>query len=538
MQQLIAIFLVFVGAVLLAASLGPTRKICREELIGGRGWQILGGLIVFFVIGYVLFCGFLVMHPVDIAELSIAAVFLGGGVFVFLVVRSTLSSIGHIKQLAEKERHRALHDELTELPNRILLEDRVDQAILMAKRQKEPVATLFMDLNDFKQINDALGHFYGDYLLQQVAHRFRGTVREADTLARLGGDEFALVLPGAGLAEAEKIAQKLAASLEAPFLIEGHHLSVGVSTGIAIYPEHGLESGSLLQSADIAMYTAKRHEMVFAVYDPEQDRASMDRLILIGQLRSAITNDQLVLHFQPKISLRSGQLCGVEALVRWQHPEQGMISPINFIPLAEQAGLIRQLSGWVLERAIEQHAEWRDSGLRIPVAVNLSIKNLQDTEFPERLEELLEKWRMDPKQLTLEITESSMMTDPKRVKKVIGLLSDLGIKMSIDDFGTGYSSLAYLRRFPAMEIKIDKSFITDMLHNEDNAVIVRSTIEMVHNIGRQVVAEGVEDEATLDLLEKLGCDCLQGFHICHPLSSMDLCDWLRDSTWHHGRIDN
>ena len=535
MLQVVAFLIVCMGAVLMVASLGSARQICLEEKIGGRGWQFLGVLIVFFVIGYALFCVYLFNHPVSTIESTVAAVFFGGGLFVYLVVRSTLFSIAHVRQLAEKERHRALHDELTDLPNRSLLEDRVDQAILMAKRRREPVAALFMDLNDFKQINDALGHFYGDYLLQQVAHRFRGAVRAADTLARLGGDEFALVLPGAGLAEAKKIAQKLAASLEEPFLIEGHHLSVGVSTGIAIYPEHGEVSENLLQSADSAMYTAKRHQILYAVYNPEEDRASMNRLILIGQLRNAISNDQLVLHYQPKISLSNGKFCGVEALVRWQHPEQGMIPPNNFIPLAEQAGLIRQLSAWVLARALEQHAEWRENGLCIPVSVNLSIKNLQDTEFPSRIEELLRKWRMEPKLLTLEITESSMMTDPNRVKKVIGLLSELGIKMSIDDFGTGYSSLAYLCRFPAMEIKIDKSFITDMLRNEDNAVIVRSTIDMIHNIGREVVAEGVEDEATMKLLKKLGCDCLQGFHISRPLSSEQLHSWLRETNWHHDR---
>ncbi|MEJ2691106.1 MAG: GGDEF domain-containing phosphodiesterase, partial [Deltaproteobacteria bacterium] len=304
---------------------------------------------------------------------------------------------------------------------------------------------------------------------------------------------------------------------------------VGVSTGIAIFPENGEESQKLLQSADSAMYTAKRHKMIYAVFNPEEDKASIDRLILISQLRNAINYDQLVLHYQPKISLPNGRFCGVEVLLRWQHPEHGLILPNIFIPLAEQAGLIRQVSSWVLGRAIQQHIIWRDRGMRIPVAVNLSIKNLQDPQFPDQIIELLEKWRMDPKQLTLEITESSMMTEPKQVEKVISQLAELGIKMSIDDFGTGYSSLAYLCRFPAMEIKIDKSFITDMLRNDDNAVIVRSTIDMVHNIGRVVVAEGVEDAATMKHLEKLGCDFLQGFHIARPLSEDQLDDWLRQS---------
>lgn len=529
MLQIAAILLVCAGAVLLIASLGTTRQICREEETAGRGWRLLGTLIVFFLVGYLLFCSFLANHPVGTMELAIATVFLGGGVFVCVVSRFTLSSLAHVRLLVEKERHRALHDELTDLPNRSLLTDRVDQAILMAKRQKEPVAALFMDLNDFKQINDALGHFYGDYLLQEVAHRFRGTVRAADTLARLGGDEFALVLPGAGLIDAKKIAQKLAQCLEDPFLVEGHHLSVGVSTGIAIYPEHGEDSENLLQSADSAMYTAKRHKMIYSVFNPEEDKASINRLILIGQLRGAINHNQFVLHYQPKISLNNGQLSGVEALVRWQHPERGILLPNNFIPLAEQAGLIRQVSAWVLNRAIRQHTEWLDHGRRIPIAVNLSIKNLQDIRFPEQLNELLVKWGMDPKLLTLEITESSMMTEPQRVEKVIGLLSELGVKMSIDDFGTGYSSLAYLCRFPAMEIKIDKSFITNMLRNTDNAVIVRSTIDMVHNIGRTVVAEGVEDEETMKFLQKLGCDFLQGFHISRPLSDDQLDDWLLET---------
>lgn len=530
--KIVAIILTVAGSLLLSASLLPAREIARSVHRENKAaWLFLSGLVFFFTIGYVFFFSYLVKHSMSTMDLVAAVIMFGGGVFVFGVVKATRRSVIHVKKLAEKDRFRALHDELTLLPNRSLLQDRLDYGILMAKRMQEPLAVLFLDLDRFKEINDTLGHHYGDFLLQEVAERFKSVVRASDTLARLGGDEFAMVLPGAGVCEAVKVAEKVAASLEEPFRIEGNNLTVGVSVGITVYPDHGDDSEILMQRADVAMYVAKRNEVIHAVYHPDEDKSSMDRLILIGELRDAFSKQQLILHYQPKICMHDGSLAGVEALIRWQHPEKGLIPPNTFIPLAEQAGLMNVLTNWVLDKAMEQNALWRKSGYFLPVAVNLSVKNLQDMDFPDRVLGLMEKWQTPVRQLVLEITESSMMTDPVRVQAVVEKLTAAGLKMSIDDYGTGYSSLAYLRRFPALEIKIDQSFIRDMLENEDNRVIVHSTIDMVHNIGRKVVAEGVEDLLTMDALEELGCDCLQGYHICKPLSVENMNKWLLDTEW-------
>ncbi|MEW6428864.1 MAG: EAL domain-containing protein [Thermodesulfobacteriota bacterium] len=520
-------------------SLFPAREIVRQVHQKNRAaWQLLGALIILFLAGYVVYGGYLLRHPAAVHDVIAATIMLGGGIFVAGVVAATRRSIVLVRELAEKERFRALHDELTGLPNRMLLQDRLDHAILMAKRMREPMAVVFMDLDRFKEINDTLGHHYGDYLLQEVAARFRGAVRATDTLARLGGDEFAVILPGVDTVQAAKVAMKLAAALDRPFSVEGHSLSVGVSAGIAVYPEHGDDSELLMQRADVAMYVAKRNDIVYALYHPDEDQSSVNRLILVGQLREAIAGSGLLLHYQPKISLRDGSLCGVEALIRWQHQSRGLIPPDEFIPIAEQAGLIRPLSHWVIDHALAQNASWRRHGYRMPVSVNLSVKNLQDTNFPDVLFDLLNRWNASPDDLVLEITESTMMTDPARVQHVLDRLVRAGLKLSIDDYGTGYSSLAYLRRFPALEIKIDKSFVLDMITNEDNAVIVRSTIDMIHTIGRQVVAEGVEDDATLARLEELGCDCLQGYHICRPLPAEEIEKWLATTSWQVKRLSS
>ena len=530
-MQLILVSLVALGALLLFVSLFPTYRICQEEQLHIIGWKFLGMLIICFIFGYVLY-GVTLFHSDYTPTLFIVAlILLGGSVFVIMVVLLSLHSIKHITKLAAKERHRALHDELTDLPNRTLLQDRIDHSIVMAKREKKTVSVLLMDLDRFKEINDALGHFYGDYVLQKIAIRLRRVLRKSDTLSRFGGDEFAVVLPGSNIQHAKKIAQKIANAIEKPFMIEGHRLTVGVSIGITMFPDHGNDSESLIQHADLAMYEAKRSGIIYAEFNPEQDRMTWNRLIFMGELRDAMNKDQLTLYYQPKISAKNYELVGVEVLVRWLHPEKGLLAANDFILLAEKAGLLSTMTLWILEQAIQQLAEWKTKGHAITIAVNLSINNLQDLEFPEQVEELLEKYQVNPTQLTMEITETCMMTDPERVKTVVYKLKDLGIDMSIDDYGTGYSSLVYLRKFPATEIKIDKSYISNMLVDEDNAVIVRSTIEMAHNIGREVVAEGVEDKETLLALEEMNCDYLQGFYICKPLPPQKLCDWIEQAAW-------
>ncbi|MBU0946753.1 MAG: EAL domain-containing protein [Proteobacteria bacterium] len=530
--RIISIGMVVVGVLLLAISLLPTEKICRRRNQLYKDWKSLAALILFFILGYILYINILLKSIfITTQHLIVSSILLSGAIFVVMVVRLSLDSIRRSEHLTNRERHRALHDDLTELPNRILMEERLDYGLAVAKRQREPLAVLLMDLVRFKEINDSLGHFYGDYLLQEVAHRMQGVVRESDTLARFGGDEFAMVLPATTLSQAVNISQKIATAVEEPFLLEGHNVTVGISIGIALYPEHGLNSETLILYADMAMYDAKRNDVIYAIFNPDQDRTTFNRLVMVGELREALQHNQMFLDYQPKVSIRKEGDIGVEALLRWQHPEKGIIGPDDFIPLAEQAGLIKSLTTLVLNKALEQCSLWKKAGLQIPVAVNLSIKNLHDLEFPVEVTKLLMKWNVAPHLLVLEITENCIIVDQERVATVVRELKNSGIKLSIDDFGTGYSSIAYLKKFPAREIKIDKSFVTDMVSNEDNAVIVKSTIDMVHNIGGQVVAEGVEDEATQHMLTDLGCDFLQGFHVCRPLSPRLISEWLQSTAW-------
>ncbi|MBU1234531.1 MAG: EAL domain-containing protein [Proteobacteria bacterium] len=530
--KIVSISMVIIGVLLLALSLIPTQKICRRRNQLYKGWKWLAALIVFFILGYILYINILFKSIfITTQHLIVSSILLSGSIFVVMVVRLSLASIRRSEHLTDRERHRALHDELTELPNRILIEERLDHGLTVAKRRREPLAVLLMDLVRFKEINDSLGHFYGDYLLQEVAHRMQGVVRESDTLARFGGDEFAMVLPATTLSQAVMISQKIAAAVEEPFLLEGHNVNVGISIGIALYPEHGLNSETLILYADMAMYDAKRNDVIYAIFNPDQDRTTFNRLVMVGELREALLHKQMFLDYQPKVSIRKKGIIGVEALLRWQHPDKGIIGPDDFIPLAEQAGLIKSLTTLVLDKALEQCSLWEQAGLQIPVAVNLSIKNLHDLDFPKEVKKLLKKWQVVPHLLVLEITESCIIVDQERVASVVRELKSNGIKLSIDDFGTGYSSISYLKKFPAREIKIDKSFVIDMVHNEDNAVIVKSTIDMVHNIGGQVVAEGVEDEATQDLLTELGCDFLQGFHVCRPLSPNLITEWFQSTPW-------
>jgi diguanylate cyclase (GGDEF)-like protein len=516
--------MVAVGVFLLAFSLIPSQKICQKRNQLYKDWKWLCALICFFILGYILYISILVNSRSTTQDLIVSTILLSGSIFVVLVVHLSLASI-------RRSEHLALHDELTELPNRSLMEERLDYGLMVAKRQQEPLILLLMDLVRFKEINDSLGHIYGDYLLQEVAHRMRGRVRLSDTLARVGGDEFALILPATTLSQAVMISQKISEAVEEPFMIEGHNVNVSISIGIAMYPEHGMDSESLILYADTAMYDAKRNGVIYAIFNPAQDRTTFNRLVMIGELRKALQDNQMFLDYQPKVSLKEKGVVGVEALVRWNHPEKGVINPDNFIPLAEQAGLIKNLTTFVLDKALEQCALWKQDGLHIPVAVNLSIKNLHDLNFPNEVKKMLEKWEIDPHLLVLEITESCIIIDQERVTRVVNELKSIGTKLSIDDFGTGYSSISYLKRFPAREIKIDKSFIMDMISNEENAIIVKSTIDMVHNIGCKVVAEGVENQETLNLLAGLDCDFIQGFHVCYPLPPNQITEWFRSSSW-------
>jgi diguanylate cyclase (GGDEF)-like protein/PAS domain S-box-containing protein len=436
------------------------------------------------------------------------------------------------ERLAQTEalRHQTLHDALTNLPNRILFRESLQRALLNAYPHKKPLALLLLDLNRFREINDTFGHQWGDTLLQQVSARLRGILRKSDPIARLGGDEFAILLPNSGdEIGAQRVANRLIRVLEHGFVVEGRALSIGASIGIALYPEHGEDADTIMRRAEIAMYTAKHTHSDFAFYQSAQDYHSPDRLLFAGELQQAIACDQLMLHYQPKANFVTGGVSHVEALVRWRHPERGLIPPDQFIPLAEQTGLIRSLCHWVLDDALRQCALWKRNGYSLQVAVNLSMRNLQDPCLPDVIAKLLSRWDLDPSWLEVEITESALAADPGRTLEILTRLHDMGIRIAIDDFGTGYSSLAYLKRLPVDEIKIDKSFVMGMATEEDDATIVRSTIELGHNLGLQVVAEGIEDEATWELLKSLGCDFAQGYFLSRPLPAADFAAWLHAS---------
>jgi diguanylate cyclase (GGDEF)-like protein len=446
-------------------------------------------------------------------------------------VAMALTDVTDRARVQARLRHQALHDALTGLPNRVLLNDRLRKGLSHARRENVPVAMMIMDLNHFKEINDTLGHHSGDVLLSVIAQRLRDTLREADTIARLGGDEFAILLTtDAHRSGAEAVARKIAELVEEPVEVDGVTIQVAASIGIAIFPEHAEEADGLARRADVAMYVAKRSGAPFAVYAPEDDRSSIRRLTLLGELRHAIAADQLVLHHQPTIDLGTGQVLRSEALLRWQHPQHGLMPPGEFMELAEMSGVIAPLTRWVLRQSIRQVKQLEGDASSLHVAVNVSARNLYEPDLVEWIESLLEEERFPGERLTLEITESLLMDDPLLAFDVLKRLKTFGISLSIDDFGTGYSSLSYLRDLPIDEIKIDQSFVAAMGGPEGDDTIVRSVIDLGHNLDLAVVAEGVEDVDTLLRLVELGCDRAQGFLLSQPMPISELGEVLR-SDW-------
>ncbi len=438
----------------------------------------------------------------------------------------------------EELQHLAVHDPLTSLPNRTLIADRLQQSILGARRNREPLALIMIDLDHFKEVNDTLGHTVGDKLLVNVGYRFQSTLREVDTLGRLGGDEFAVVIPQADDNGAAIIANKLQTALELPVDIDGSHFSIAASMGIAIYPDHGTTPSALLKSADIAMYASKRDHNGYSFYDPACDTRSPDRLELLRDLRAAVQNDTLEIAFQPKLDLTEKQIIGVEALARWTHPARGTVPPDVFIPILEQTGLIRTFTLQMLRKVILHCRAYHREGYQLDVAVNLSMHNLRDSKLPDQIEEILRECGFNEQYLILEITESAIMQDPEHSLMIITRLNDMGIRLSVDDFGTGYSSLGYLKRLPVQQLKIDRSFVGDMEKDRDDTTIVRSTIDLAHNLGLETVAEGVEDSATLEALTVMNCDQAQGYLISRPLFPVDFLNFLRSGEWKVKRMSS
>jgi diguanylate cyclase (GGDEF)-like protein len=421
----------------------------------------------------------------------------------------------------------AYMDRLTGLPNRALFNDRLQQAISVAMRAEHPLAVMMMDLDRFKYVNDTLGHPIGDLLLCEVARRLRASLQRAsDTVARLGGDEFAILLPTDGIEAAKLIANRVLKALESPTMIEGQLVDIGASIGIVTFPHNGVDMNALLRRADIAMYTAKRTNSGFALYDERHDHNSAARLSLMGELRQAVEHDQLTLYYQPKVDLATRTVKYVEALVRWEHPTRGFIAPDEFIPFAEQTGYIKTVSRWVADKAVHQCAIWHAQGIELAVSINVSARELIQSSLPDTFSALLAKYGVKPESIWIEITESAIMDDPNHAIETLDRLHALGIRLSIDDFGTGYSSLSYLKRMPVDELKIDKSFVMGMAEHKDDEMIVRSTIDLGHNMGLKVVAEGVETEQTMAQLKDLHCDLVQGYHLSRPLPPAKLEAWL------------
>jgi diguanylate cyclase (GGDEF)-like protein/PAS domain S-box-containing protein len=421
-----------------------------------------------------------------------------------------------LQRQLQRIEYQALHDALTDLPNRTLFGDRAEQALLIAKRDGAGFAVMLIDLDRFKEVNDTLGHPSGDLLLREIAGRLRRALRESDTVARLGGDEFGVVAPGlSDGATARAFADKLREELAEPVVVGGLTIEVEASVGIAIYPDHGEDVETLTRHADVSMYVSKTTHTPI-VYAAAYDHHSLARLALHGELRQALEGNELVVHYQPQADVATGEVHKVEALVRWQHPEHGLLGPDQFIPLAEQTGLIRALTHYVLDAALGQCHAWRAEGQEVRVAVNITGRELVDLRFPDEVTKLLSKWRIKPAQLELEITETTIMTNPPRARAVLAQLSKLGVRLAVDDFGSGHASLGYLRKLPIDVLKIDKSFIQQMADDAGDAAIVRTAIDLGHNLGLEVVAEGVESEDAQRRLEALGCDTLQGYHLGRP----------------------
>ena len=438
--------------------------------------------------------------------------------------REMTARLDDARRLNEALEHQALHDQLTGLPNRALLQHRLQQGIAAG----QALALLVMDLDRFKDVNDTLGHHHGDLLLREIGARLRTAARGCDTVARLGGDEFALLLPGARIDEATRAVEVLHQRLQRPLVLDGYTLDVGASVGIALFPDHGTDVDTLSRRADVAMYVAKRRGIGSAVYSQEQDPNTPDRLELLAELRHALEDEEFRVHYQPIVDLTTGKLVEAEALVRWEHPQRGLISPAEFIPLAEEAGLIVQLGRWVLEQACRQARAWHATspGVGLVMGVNLSARQFQQPGLAEDVARILRQTGLDPGCLKLEITEGVAMDDAELTVATLHRLKATGVRIAIDDFGTGYSSLSYLKRFPVDTLKVDKAFVDGVARSSEDAGIVRAIVAFAGTLGLSTTAEGIEDAEQLAALQELGCGRGQGYYFARPLPAEDMAALL------------
>jgi diguanylate cyclase (GGDEF)-like protein len=467
--------------------------------------------------------GLLVWGSVHDYHSPTAVVLLASATIVASLLRTSLT-FGEIRGLSDARRQ-ARTDDLTGLANRRLFVEQLN-AVTEQAGSDHVAAVLLIDLDRFKEVNDSYGHHTGDKLLRMVGPRLLELLRHGDTLARMGGDEYGIVLVDADVTRASDVARKVGARLREPFVLDGMPLHVEASVGISLFPLHGRTPSALMQHADVAMYEAKRGRLGYSVFDSTRNGGTRNRLEMLEELRVAIDADQLLVHYQPKLDVASGAISGAEALVRWAHPTRGLLLPDRFLSIAEQAGLMRRVATLVLDSSLRDLAVWRAQGHQLSVAVNLSVCNLQDTELPQQVARLLATHGVPARSLVLEITENILIGDPDRSQQVLDGLRAIGVRLSVDDYGTGYSSLAYLQALPVEELKLDQSFIAHLGTDPRAAAIVRSTIELSHELGMQMVAEGVEDEVALGKLRAWGCDAAQGFLIARPMAADKLTQWL------------
>ena len=518
---------VLIGIVILLFSLKPTMNLTKETQ-QKNGWKVLTVMIFGFIAGYTFFLWRTQIAPVGYTELSVGMILFGGSGFVIIVVRMSEKSVLFAERIAALERFNSLHDSLTGLPNRKRLLDKLGQAIEVSKSSQSSIYVFLIDLDRFKEVNDTLGHHVGDKVLKHITPHLASAVRKNDIIARLGGDEFAVVLPDIDHQTAERIAQKIIKIMDQYFYIEQHRLKIGLSIGISSYPDNGLDTDILLQKADVAMYVAKRQKSGFSFYDPDQDIYSIQRLKLSQDLEKAIKDNQIDLYYQPIIDLKTHTVKGFEALSRWKNSDGEFIPPSDFIQLAKQTGWIRDITRNSLERGIKQLAQWNARGLQCYLTINISLYDFKGQELVSSIENLLSSHNVNPNTLVLEITEGSIMTDDLQVQSTLKQLNKLGIMIAIDDFGTGYSSLSRLKQLPINIIKIDKSFIFELMNDENDAIIVRSTIDLAHNMKKIVVAEGVENIETIEILRNLGCDYVQGFYYSRAMPADKVELWLNN----------
>jgi diguanylate cyclase (GGDEF)-like protein len=444
------------------------------------------------------------------------------------LLTTPLLAVHHSARLAIKHERESLHDPLSGLANRQLFRDRAERAIAEARRSGTTVAVMIIDLDHFKEINDTLGHQVGDELLVEVARRLEQSLPPLATVARLGGDEFAVLVADVGSQEsAEAIATSMLSALTSPFVVGDIRLSVQASAGVALAPRHGKDVFTIMKRADVAMYDAKGERARVRTYRPETDTHTPRRLELLSDLRTAGERGELFLVYQPKVELRTDEVTAIEALVRWAHPTRGLVLPDEFVTLAENTGIVSLITSYVLDAALGQVCEWSAAGLDLDLSVNISVRDLGDSSLPTTVASTLDRWSIEPHRLTLEVTESGVMTDPRLAIEVLESLRAIGVRLSVDDFGTGNASLTYLKQLAIHELKIDKSFITGYAESQNDSIIVRSTVDLAHSLGLSVVAEGVEDQSTLDDLRRIGCDTAQGYHLSRPMTAGELERWAR-----------